>query len=140
MSYLGLFCHFIKDKNGSKFSQIEAVRLEGVDPPSPPKAVSLTAFSQFFYAFPKLYEQFIWEPKGYLAKCLIIYSFSSTHYPGEATEDPFSGFIEHRLETLLNVQKLQMSLGIHILSHCQSRSSTFQSIIGFIDIAFTNLL
>ena len=23
----GFFCHFIKDKNGSKFSQIEAVRL-----------------------------------------------------------------------------------------------------------------
>ena len=39
-------------------------------------------------------------------------------YPEEPTGDPFSGFIEHRLETLLNVQKLQRSLGIHILSHC----------------------
>ena len=49
LPYLGLFCRFIKDKNGSKFSQIEVVRLRGGDPPSPPKAVSLTAFSQFFF-------------------------------------------------------------------------------------------
>ena len=49
LPYLGLFCRFIKDKNGSKFSQIEVVRLRGGDPPSPPKAVSLTAFSQFLF-------------------------------------------------------------------------------------------
>ena len=49
LSYLGLFCHFIMDKMGQNFHKIEAVRLEGVDPPSPPKAVSLTAFSQFFF-------------------------------------------------------------------------------------------
>ena len=35
LSYLGLFCHFKEEKNGSKFSQIEVV--------------SLTAFSQFFF-------------------------------------------------------------------------------------------
>ena len=29
LPYLGLFCHFIKGKNGSKFSQIEVVRLGG---------------------------------------------------------------------------------------------------------------
>ena len=34
---------------GQNFHKIEAVRLEGGDPPSPPKAVSLTAFSQFFF-------------------------------------------------------------------------------------------
>ena len=28
-SYLGLFCHFIKDKMGQNFHKIEAVRLEG---------------------------------------------------------------------------------------------------------------
>ena len=39
---------------GQNFHKIEAVRLEGGDPPSPPKAVSLTAFSQFFFEpFPK---------------------------------------------------------------------------------------
>ena len=43
LSYLGLFCHFIKDKMGQNFHKIEAVRLEGGDPPSPPQAVSLTA-------------------------------------------------------------------------------------------------
>ena len=35
LPYLGLFCRFIKDKNGSKFSQIEAA--------------SQTAFSQFLF-------------------------------------------------------------------------------------------
>ena len=29
LPYLGLFCRFIKDKNGSKFSQIKVVRLRG---------------------------------------------------------------------------------------------------------------
>ena len=43
LSYLGLFCHFIKDKMGQNFHKIEAVRLDGGDPPSPPQAVSLTA-------------------------------------------------------------------------------------------------
>ena len=33
LSYLGLFCHFIKDKMGQHFHKIEAVRLEGGDPP-----------------------------------------------------------------------------------------------------------
>ena len=37
-------------KIGPKFSQIVSVRLEGGDPP--PKAVSLTAFSQFFLTPP----------------------------------------------------------------------------------------
>ena len=32
LSYLGLFCHFIKDKMGQNFHKIEAVRLEGGDP------------------------------------------------------------------------------------------------------------
>ena len=32
-----------------KFSQIVSVKLEGGDPPIPPKAVSLTAFSQVFF-------------------------------------------------------------------------------------------
>ena len=48
LSYLGLFSHFIKDKMGQNFHKIEAVRLEGGDPPSPPQAVSLTAFFPFF--------------------------------------------------------------------------------------------
>ena len=40
------------DKMGQNFHKIEAVRLEGGDPP--PKAVSLTAFFPFFfYYFPK---------------------------------------------------------------------------------------
>ena len=34
----------VQKKNWEK-----AVRLRGGDPPSPPKAVSLTAFSQFFF-------------------------------------------------------------------------------------------
>ena len=46
LSYLGLFCHFIMDKMGQNFHKIEAVRLEGGDPPP---AVSLTAFSRFFF-------------------------------------------------------------------------------------------
>ena len=29
LSYLGLFCHFVKDKMGQNFHKIEAVRLEG---------------------------------------------------------------------------------------------------------------
>ena len=37
-------------KIGPKFSQIVSVRLEGGDPPS--KAVSLTAFSVFFFKNP----------------------------------------------------------------------------------------
>ena len=37
------------DKMGQNFHKIEAVRLEGGDPPSPPKAVSLTAFFPFFF-------------------------------------------------------------------------------------------
>ena len=32
LSYLGLFCHFIKDKMGQNFHKIEAVRLEGGHP------------------------------------------------------------------------------------------------------------
>ena len=36
LPYLGLFCRFIKDKNGSKFSQIEVVRLRGGGAPPPP--------------------------------------------------------------------------------------------------------
>ena len=43
LSYLGLFCHFIKDKMGQNFHKIEAVRLDGGGPPPPPQAVSLTA-------------------------------------------------------------------------------------------------
>ena len=35
LSYLGLFCHFIKDKMGQNFHKAEAVRL--------------TAFSEFFF-------------------------------------------------------------------------------------------
>ena len=43
-------------KKGLKFSQIEVVRLRGSDPPTTPKAVSLTAFSQFFFEpFPNTY-------------------------------------------------------------------------------------
>ena len=37
------------DKMGQHFHKIEAVRLEGGDPPSPPQAVSLTAFFPFFF-------------------------------------------------------------------------------------------
>ena len=38
---------------GKNFHKIEAVRLKGGDPPSPPQAVSLTAFFPFFFdAFP----------------------------------------------------------------------------------------
>ena len=37
LQYLGLFCRFIQEKNGSTFSQIEAVRLGGGWPPLPPK-------------------------------------------------------------------------------------------------------
>ena len=36
LSYLGLFCHFIRVKMSQNFHKIEAVRLEGCDPPSPP--------------------------------------------------------------------------------------------------------
>ena len=43
LSYLGLFCHFIKEQNGSKFSQIVSVRRRGGA-----LSVSLTAFSHFF--------------------------------------------------------------------------------------------
>ena len=40
------------DKMGQNFHKIEAVRLEGGDPPPPPKAVSLTAFFPFFLLLP----------------------------------------------------------------------------------------
>ena len=47
----------MQEKNGSKFSQIEAVRLRGGDPP-PPQVVSLTAFSQFFFTPSLIFEDF----------------------------------------------------------------------------------
>ena len=49
LPYLGLFCRFIKDKNGSKFSQIEVVRLRGGDPPPPPKRSAWPLFHRFFF-------------------------------------------------------------------------------------------
>ena len=48
LSYLGLFYHFIKDKNGSKFSQIEAARLKGW-PPSPPQSGQPDRFFLVFF-------------------------------------------------------------------------------------------
>ena len=75
LPYLGLFCRFIKDKNGSKFSQIEVVRLRGGDPPSPPKAVSLTAFSQFFfYPFPYDVNKSSWTLITFVNRILFLFS------------------------------------------------------------------
>ena len=53
------------------------------------------------------------------------------YYPGETTEDPFSVFIEHRLESATNVQKLQRSLKL------DSRVHNSQSLLL---MAVTNLL
>ena len=58
LTYFDLFYHFIMGKKGLTFSQIVLVRLEGGDPP--PKAVSLTAFSQFFFT-PSLNGEW-WNP------------------------------------------------------------------------------
>ena len=46
LSYLGLFCHFIKDKMGQNFHKIEAVRLVGGDPP---KRSAWPLFTSFFF-------------------------------------------------------------------------------------------
>ena len=47
------------------------------------------------------------------------------YYPGETTEDPFSVFIEHRLESATNVQKLQRSLELLRLISLKIKSSLF---------------
>ena len=46
LPYLGLFCHFIKDKMGQNFSHNRSGQARGG---WPPQAVSLTAFSPFFF-------------------------------------------------------------------------------------------
>ena len=59
LSYLGLFCHFIKEKMGQNFHKIEAVRLEGGGCSCPP---SHRARLKTFYFLALLWE--IWLKRG----------------------------------------------------------------------------
>ena len=66
--YLGLFCRFIQEKNGSKFSQIEAVRLRGGDPPS---GQPDRFFPFFFYYFPQCFRFLVLLQQGHAIKVCV---------------------------------------------------------------------